>query len=711
MTDITFPASTNEFAAELVINLLRFLPIGRVFREKLLFYGKMGFWPDFENPKTFSEKVNWRKLYSSNASYVKFSDKLAVRDHVRLKIGERFLIPVLYSGESITAEQLHRLGDNIVVKANHDSGSTRIIRENTLEKAAEVSAHIERALKIDFGRITNQWWYSKIPRRVYVERMLPGDDSGLPCDYKFFVFKQPSPEPPRVLIEVDYARGTPEHHRTFYDGERNIVQHLGQGIRVGGDTPNLLTPFPDIDNYAEMLGAVLTLAEDFDHVRIDMYEAGGSIYFGEMTFSDGGGRSRCHPHEFDYVLGDLWALNREPGGPERPDGVESQSPKSMREQWVREVNKKVRTFSKATAQGIAAGFERALRFFALPYALTWLVDWNECKRNVFLVIGDHLYIFFVLKYFPDNYASCRLWEVDRKEWKYYFGSGYDPRSIRRRERQVMKPQYTVVFEDKEVCYHLCESFGLPLPTQYCAIGPDDDFPRTIRAIFENEGAKRLVVKLVDGAGGKGTCIVQREASELVVRQISDPARPIPLNQYSTPSRAVVQEWVVQHPDVSRLSGRALNTARMVTLLTPEKEVIFLGAYIRIGIGSNFLDSGSHGGVGAKVDKETGRLGERTSDGRGRFIPFKPDAHEKVSDVVLPFWDEAVALAVRAQKCFGPFNRFIGLDIGFSETGPVLIEVNDIFDCGRFESVTGPILKDEAVLKACREYGLLTHRLL
>ena len=691
-------------------NVVRFLPVGRILKEKLLFYGKMGYWPDFENPRSFSEKINWRKLNSSNADYVRLSDKLAVRDHVQEKIGEKFLIPVLYSGESITAEQLLGLGDNIVVKANHDSGSTRIVRENSPEKAAEVVVDIEHALKTDFGRVTNQWWYSKIPRRVYVERMLPGDETGVPCDYKFFVFKRPSPAPPSVLIEVDYGRGTPDHHRTFYDGERNIVEHLGQGIQID-DKPNHMVPFPEIDNYEEMLDAVLTLAEDFDHVRIDMYEAEGKNYFGEMTFSDGGGRSRCHPHEFDYVMGDLWSLNREPGGPERPDGVESHSPKSKREQFVKSTNKNVRAFAKNTTATIAAGFERTLRFFALPYALTCLVDWNECTRNKLLVAWDHLYIFFVLKYFPDNYASCRLWEVDRSDWKYYFGSGYDPRSIRRRERQVMKPQYSVVFEDKEVCYQLCESFGLPLPKQYCAVGPEDDFPRTVREIFENHPAKRLVVKLIDGAGGKGTCIVQRESDEFVVRQISDPAKPIPLEQYSTPSRAVVQEWVVQHPDVSRLSGRALNTVRMVTLLTPEKDVIFLGAYIRIGIGSNFLDSGNHGGVGANVDKKTGRLGYRTSDGRGRSIPFQPDAHDKVSDVVLPFWKEAVELAERTQKFFGPYNRFIGMDIGFSETGPVLIEVNDIFDCGRFESVTGPILKDEAVLNACKQYGLITHNLL
>ena len=707
MAAITFPASSHESTVGVVKNLVRFLPLGKVFKEKLLFYGKMGYWPNFDEPRTFSEKVNWRKLYSSNSSYVKFSDKIAVRDHVREKIGEKYLIPVLYTGDSITAEQLHSLGDNIVVKANHDSGSTRIIRENTPEKAEEIAAYMDRILKTDFGRITNQWWYSKIPPRVYVEKMIPGDESGVPCDYKFFVFKQPSPAPPRILIEIDYARGTTEHHRTFYDGERNIVEHLGEGIRID-DKPNHLVPFPDIDNYNEMREAVLTLAEDFDHVRIDMYEAEGRIYFGEMTFSDGGGRSRCHPPEFDTVMGDLWLLNREPGGPERPDGVESNSPKSKSEQFVKKANKGIRAFARNSTASVSASFERLLRFLALPYALICLVEWNECDRNPLLVVWDHLYIFFLLGYFPDNYASCRLWEVDREDWKYYFGTGYDPRSIRRRERQVMKPEYSVIFEDKEVCYQLCESFGLPLPTQYGAIGPEDDFPATVRDIFDKHDAKRLVVKLIDGAGGKGTCIVQREADELVVRQISDPTKSIPLDHYSTPSRAVIQEWVVQHPDVSRLSARALNTVRMVTMLTPEKEVIFLGAYIRIGIGSNFLDSGNHGGVGAKVNKETGRLGDRTSDGRGRFIPFQPDAHEKVSDVVLPFWDEAVDLAKRAQVCFGPYNRFIGMDVGFSENGPVLVEVNDIFDCGRFESVTGPILKDDAVLKACKEYGLLTH---
>jgi hypothetical protein len=382
--------------------------------------------------------------------------------------------------------------------------------------------------------------------------------------------------------------------------------------------------------------------------------------------------------------------------------------KSARQLAIKGLNQRIRAAGKALGETLAAGFERALRFFALPYALACLMEWKECKRNVLLVFWDHLYIFFVLKYFPDNYASCRLWEVDRKEWIYYFGSGYDPGSLRRRKRQVLRDDCEVIFEDKEVCFHLCRSFGLPLPLQYGAISPDDDFPGMVRDLFDNRGAKRLVVKLVGGAGGKGTCLVEKQDGEIIVRRISDPLRAFPLEGFSMPTRAVVQEWVVQHPDVSALSPQALNTVRMVTLFTPEREVIIVGAYIRIGIGSNFLDSGNHGGVGVKVDPETGRLGPLASDGRGRFYKFKPFAAESLTDVILPNWDQALEIARQVQVNFAPFNRFIGMDIGFSESGPILVEVNDIFDCGRFESVTGPILRNKAVLDCCKAYGMLTH---
>ena len=80
---------------------------------------------------------------------------------------------------------------------------------------------------------------------------------------------------------------------------------------------------------------------------------------------------------------------------------------------------------------------RFLRFLALPYCFS-KVNWKECTKTKTQVAFDFLYIFFRLKYFPDNYSPCRLWEKNRAEWAYYYGSNYDPYQ-RRQLRKVVQP--------------------------------------------------------------------------------------------------------------------------------------------------------------------------------------------------------------------------------------------------------------------------------
>ena len=57
-----------------------------------------------------------------------------------------------------------------------------------------------------------------------------------------------------------------------------------------------------------MINIVEILAEGFSHVRVDLYNVDGKIYFGEMTFTSGGGYRLIHPEEYNYIIGDLWEL-------------------------------------------------------------------------------------------------------------------------------------------------------------------------------------------------------------------------------------------------------------------------------------------------------------------------------------------------------------------------------------------------------------------
>ena len=66
---------------------------------------------------------------------------------------------------------------------------------------------------------------------------------------------------------------------------------------------------PKPKNFELMIDLVKKLSEGFSHVRVDMYNVNGKIYFGEMTFTNGSGLDRIIPNEYDQMLGDLWKLD------------------------------------------------------------------------------------------------------------------------------------------------------------------------------------------------------------------------------------------------------------------------------------------------------------------------------------------------------------------------------------------------------------------
>lgn len=364
----------------------------------------------------------------------------------------------------------------------------------------------------------------------------------------------------------------------------------------------------------------------------------------------------------------------------------------------------------ASARRLSVIGARFIRFLAIPYAMATRINWDECAKNGFLVYLDHLYIFFRLGYYPDNYGQCRFWEKDRREWKYYWGSGYDPYVTSLLYRKVQRRDAMVLFEDKEVCYQLCQSYGLPLPLQYGALSPGDDLPATIRDLFANRGAHKVMLKPVGGAGGKGIAQVERIDGNLAVRRNREPERLVALDGFSIDTRCVIQERLAQHPALDLISPFSLNTTRIVTLMTPENEIVLLGAYVRFSTGRTFVDNICLGGCSVAIDVETGESDDQTHNQRSLVRPLSSVSSGAVTRFTMPYWNELVALARKVQTHFAPFSRLLGMDIGMTPSGPVLIEINFGYDNNGIESTCGPILKIEAVRHAFLAYGIISHRL-
>ena len=62
------------------------------------------------------------------------------------------------------------------------------------------------------------------------------------------------------------------------------------------------------ESFDEMVRIVTLLSKGLKQVRVDLYNVGGRVYFGEMTITNGGGFEKFDPESVDKMLGDLWTI-------------------------------------------------------------------------------------------------------------------------------------------------------------------------------------------------------------------------------------------------------------------------------------------------------------------------------------------------------------------------------------------------------------------
>jgi glutathione synthase/RimK-type ligase-like ATP-grasp enzyme len=355
---------------------------------------------------------------------------------------------------------------------------------------------------------------------------------------------------------------------------------------------------------------------------------------------------------------------------------------------------------------------RFFRFLALPYAYFFLVNWKECTQNKFIVAFDFVYIFFVLKDYPDNYSLCRLWELNRDDWKYYYGSIYNPYNRARLSKYVQPNEYCILFDDKEVCYQLCQSANLPLPRQFAVTNESTNIQELLCQIQHETAIKKFIIKPAIGKGGEDIYLINFSGKNVqVIKNLKRESKTIEVefNELKISKRSVIQEYVNQHKSLKRLSPNSLNTIRIATMLTKSNTVIILGSLIRIGHATSIVDNSSSGGVAVGIKVETGTLNELGYDFNSKVYKEHPSSNFKFSGFHIPFWKEILKLATETQLTF-PYYKLLGIDIGLSEKGPILIEINASHDNVGLEQKSGPILARPEVLNAFREYDLLSRRL-
>lgn len=258
--------------------------------------------PNFKNPKTYNEKINFRKNNPQNPLFSICADKIKAKEYVAEQISSDIIIPNYYVGESITFEQMKAIiaehGD-CLLKANHNSGPVHLLTTESTD--AEIKSAVDSTLeqlKVDFGKLQNEPWYSDIKRGVLVEkRLLPEKGESDVKDYKFHVFKQDN-KAYKIVLEVHFDQSN-NHNISYFDQELNWLP-------ITIELPNIRTKIKKPENYQLMIDYAKELAEPFSYVRVDFYNVEGAIYFGEMTFAKTSGAAIFMHKMYDLWLGNLW---------------------------------------------------------------------------------------------------------------------------------------------------------------------------------------------------------------------------------------------------------------------------------------------------------------------------------------------------------------------------------------------------------------------
>lgn len=274
---------------------------------RIWYLNRMGYWMNFDNPKTFNEKLQWLKLYNRKPKYTTMVDKYAVKKYVADIIGEQYIIPTLGVWDKFDDIDFDTLPDQFVLKCTHDSGGLVICKDKSKLDKKAAKAKIEKSLATDFWKLGREWPYKNVPRRIIVEKFMAPEKSNAPKDlpdYKFFCFNG---EPKYCQVIRD--RNTKETI-DFYDMDWHHQEFVGLNpLARNGRTP-VTRPL----NLDEMKDICRKLADGTPFVRVDLYVIDDKKYFGELTFYPASGIGIFTPEKWAGKLGELLTLPNPTGG-------------------------------------------------------------------------------------------------------------------------------------------------------------------------------------------------------------------------------------------------------------------------------------------------------------------------------------------------------------------------------------------------------------
>jgi hypothetical protein len=296
---------------------------------------------------------------------------------------------------------------------------------------------------------------------------------------------------------------------------------------------------------------------------------------------------------------------------------------------------------------------------------------------------------------PLYYSLYRFSVVPEKDW-----SGYatDSGAFKQALRRASPAEAHWIARDKALFYKHCIQSGLPTIPVCCVIGVTAEQSKyevpSVRTLdqwlsFVRSAPDEMFVKPINGSYGLGAFVIERKGEGFVYAGRSGSATDLFEYMKVQPKGEdglLVQPRVRPSSEISSItSSSALSTVRAVTRMRNGMPELVI-ADLKITVGENIADNfakATSGNLLAGIDRATGKLSQAWGSARKDWpvitaFPRHPDTGYPIEGFLLPFWDELVKLALKAQASL-PQLRSVGWDIAATDRGLMLVEANNRYD--------------------------------
>lgn len=301
--------STNRTLSMVLFPLIKFCEyLGKhhpVCLVKLRYFAKFKRLPNLKNPQDLNEKILWLKLFSDTSRWTELADKYKVRNYVeKLGLG-KYLVKLYGHWTNVEDINFDALPNSLIFKVNNGDGkgTNLIVRDLRKENKDNLRKVLSGWLKRkNIGALSAEPQYKGMRPCIIAEELLPVPEGSTSLiDYKIWCFNG---EVKYVWTCSDRDKDGGGADVMTYDLNWNA--HPEFSVFTSEYRKGKLLPKPK--NFEEMVEVARKLSMGFPELRVDLYNVGGKIYFGELTFTSQGGMMDFYTPEFLLEMGRMVRL-------------------------------------------------------------------------------------------------------------------------------------------------------------------------------------------------------------------------------------------------------------------------------------------------------------------------------------------------------------------------------------------------------------------